>query len=323
MSEEQHKKNRVKITTSAPLTKAQQEQVVKELEMMEEKDREELLKVEQSQRLMPPKVAPWSKSEPLSKIHSILGHVAQGDAYRNGLDLIYDRLQGEAEAPEYISADNEDPPEAMEPIIARRTEKWSMEPESITGGATEAWSFDTDSFGESAGDIVSDIASDRVSTDPFAMTSREKVYKSTVDNSEDEKENRDKDVSSSEILDGVGIEEFEKLQQTAKSSGTLTRADVNEFLSKQAIESVSDESIAALSGDSEVNWQSLEDSKSTVKSSSPPQRQRRPGQAPTPFFKSQNTAVNTELSSGKADSPSSNASSEALGLGDQEDTIID
>ena len=46
--------------------------------------------------------APWSKDEPLTQIHSLLGHMAQGDVYRNELGLIYERIQGEADTPEFI-----------------------------------------------------------------------------------------------------------------------------------------------------------------------------------------------------------------------------
>ena len=89
MSDDNEKKERVKITTSAVLTKKQQEQVIKELEELEDYQKEQALAQDESNPLQRPKVAPWS-TEPLSKIHSILGHVAQGDAYRNELELIYD-----------------------------------------------------------------------------------------------------------------------------------------------------------------------------------------------------------------------------------------
>jgi hypothetical protein len=56
------------------------------------------------------------KGEMLPKIHSVIGHMAQGDTYKNSLALIFDRLSGDAEAPEYVvpTEDGQREDEALE-----------------------------------------------------------------------------------------------------------------------------------------------------------------------------------------------------------------
>ena len=54
------------------------------------------------------------KGELLPEIHSVIGHMAQGDTYKNSLSLIYDRLSGDAEAPEYIVPTEDTPDKAQE-----------------------------------------------------------------------------------------------------------------------------------------------------------------------------------------------------------------
>jgi hypothetical protein len=52
---------------------------------------------------------------PLSTVESMIGFKDQGDAFRNDLDLLFDRLQGEATAPEFSPPTPEEDP-ALEPI---------------------------------------------------------------------------------------------------------------------------------------------------------------------------------------------------------------
>ena len=46
------------------------------------------------------KLGKKDKGELLPEIHSVIGHMAQGDTYKNSLALIFDRISGDAEAPE-------------------------------------------------------------------------------------------------------------------------------------------------------------------------------------------------------------------------------
>ena len=57
---------------------------------------------------------------PLSTVESMIGFKDQGDVFRNDLDLLFDRLQGEATAPEFSPpSDAEDP--ALEPLVGYST----------------------------------------------------------------------------------------------------------------------------------------------------------------------------------------------------------
>ena len=67
-------------------------------------------------------------AEALPQIHSLLGHQVQGDSYRNDLDLAFDRVIHDADAPEYQAP--------QEPEVEQQK---TME---VLGGAFEPFSFD-------------------------------------------------------------------------------------------------------------------------------------------------------------------------------------
>jgi hypothetical protein len=224
------KKDRKKIITSALMTKSQEAEVMKQMEEIEKAQAEaqaELLADPNStpSAALRPKVAPWTKSEPLTKIHSILGHIAQGDTYRNELDLVYDRLKGDAEAPEYVPTESDEDSAAFEPITGRNTDPFST---------------DNFMFGESSGSV-----------------SVESNTQNTNMQQSGEQDQRSEDVlalqqSSSQepttqILGGVNISEFDQLHQTAKSSGMLTQDDVDAYLA-QSEPDLSDDDLNRLSG---------------------------------------------------------------------------
>ena len=56
------------------------------------------------------------ESLPLDTVESMIGYQEQGDVFRNDLDLLFDRLQGEAEAPVFAAPSSEDNP-AFEPLV--------------------------------------------------------------------------------------------------------------------------------------------------------------------------------------------------------------
>ena len=310
MSDDNEKRERVQITTSAVLNKKQQEQVIKELEELEEHQKEQRLALEESKSLQRPKVAPWSKSEPLSKIHSILGHVAQGDAYRNELELVYDRLKGDAEAPEYLPSESEEDSQAMEALPV----------------AKDPWA-DGFAFGMSAGHISTET-SDTVSfsdEDPFAIPTSPVTEPNQHPPQESEH-------SDSQILDGVNLDDFDQLHKTAKTSGTLTSADVNAFLAQQAIDQLNSDALEHLAGDDLEDWQSLEKSNEPVDPNLIPKRERRPGQERENFFLHEDSRSSEMDTFSFEDSMSTSAGvaennkkeeDQPLALGEPEDTVID
>lgn len=307
MSDDFDKKERVQITTSAVLTKKQQEQVVKELEELEDHQREQALAQEESNPIQRPKVAPWSKSEPLSKIHSILGHAAQGDAYRNELDLVYDRLKGDADAPEYLpSEQDEEDPQAMEALIS-----------PAQSPADDPWA-DGFSFGESAGQVsVQTTQTDPFSSDdPFASPTAPIMPETEAILSPQQ--------SGPKILDGVNLNEFDQLHQTAKSSGTLTSADVNAFLAQQAINELPSDALNHLAGDDVEDWQSIEQHTAPLDPHLIPRRERHPGQAPERFFLSEAEPLEGHESNEAEELEPQTVPSQSIApLGEPEDTIID
>ena len=78
-----------------------------------------------------------TSGELLTKVHSKIGHLAQGDSYKNTLDLAFDRLVLGAEAPEYIAP-----------------EKPAEEP------TTSNPAYEDFHFGESLGSLESNILED-------------------------------------------------------------------------------------------------------------------------------------------------------------------
>lgn len=106
MSEQEKKEDRVQIETSAMTNRDDRLKTPQKVANPVEAHGE----VRSSRQQAP---APWSKDEPLTKVHSLLGHFAQGDVYRNDLDLVYDRITGEAEAPDFVA-----PSEGIEEAIS-------------------------------------------------------------------------------------------------------------------------------------------------------------------------------------------------------------
>ena len=310
MSDENQKK-RKKITTSALMTKRQEAEVVQQMEEIEKAQAEAQAEIAADPNAKPsaalrPKVAPWTKSEPLTKIHSILGHIAQGDIYRNELDLVYDRLTGDAEAPEYVPSEaDEQAEDAFEPILTRGDDPWSS---------------DQFSFGESSGSI--------------SFESRQTPP--------EEKPNQN---STDQILGGLNLNEFDQLHQSAKSSGMLTKDDVDSFLNKNE-PSLSDQDLELLSGAQELMSEPSEAESINDPFAIPanlPKRERGLQQSEEPFFTQSDTfseinfdtpneTNDAELAEFQfADSFSeSNTTSESkanesndFALGDAEDTIVD
>ena len=68
-------------------------------------------------------------SEALPQIHSLLGHTIQGDSYRNDLDLAFERIVHDADAPEYQAPPSEDAQAVNDSI-------------EVSAGAFEPFSFD-------------------------------------------------------------------------------------------------------------------------------------------------------------------------------------
>ena len=333
MSDEDNKKDRVQITTSALMTKRQEEEVLKQLEEKirgeEAAQEEDEIAVSQSieAALVRPKVAPWTKSEPLTKIHSILGHIAQGDLYRNDLDLVYDRLTGDAEAPEYLPAaqDDEDAEEAFEPLVSGESDPWSMD------------DFD---FGESAGSVSIEVNAAKSTETPEPVQTEEPVKAQSEESvkaqSKPVKAQSEEPVkaqhdayalpNSTHILGGMDIDDFDSLQQTARSSGTSTKADVNEFLSNHAMNSMSDHEIDQLSGGTD-DWSPQPDTP-LENNEAVPLRERQLGQKAQPFF-TQNDTFSEDTFAHEGEDNQSVRSNDSFedgfgeGLGDAEDTIVD
>jgi hypothetical protein len=347
MSDEDNKKDRIQITTSALMTKRQEEEVLKQLEekIRGEEATQEDHKVAVSESieatLARPKVAPWTKSEPLTKIHSILGHIAQGDIYRNDLDLVYDRLTGDAEAPEYLPAqqDEEDAEEAFEPLVSAESTPWNM---------------DDFGFGEIAGSVSIEVNKAQAMETPEPEPGQEqepeqeskpepKSAQEPEPKSEQEPEPKLPEASvnihseepihdayastnSSQILGGMNLDEFDSLQQTARSSGTSTKADVNEFLSKHAMNSISDNEIDQLSG-GEDDW--IPQSSAPLENDEAiPVRERQISQKAQPFFTQNDTFSEGTFAHEGEDHQSESAKDSfedgfGKGLGDAEDTIVD
>ena len=311
MSDENQKK-RKKITTSALMTKRQEAEVIQQMEEIEKAQAEAQAEIAadpnaKSSAALRPKVAPWTKSEPLTKIHSILGHIAQGDIYRNELDLVYDRLTGDAEAPEYVPSEaDEQAEDAFEPILTRGDDPWSS---------------DQFSFGESSGSI-----SFEPKQTPPEVTPHQN--------------------STEQILDGLNLNEFDLLHQSAKSSGMLTKDDVDSFLEKNE-PALSDQDLELLSGAQEP----MSEISETDNISDPfetsvnlPKRERGLQHSQEPFFTQSDTfsEINFDTPNGTNDEApaelqfadsfsesnmtsesTANASSNDFALGDAEDTIID
>lgn len=189
------KPKKVTIKTSA-VTEESQSQLYYTEDDQEEAEEEG--QAQQPRRARPP--APWSKSEPLTKIHSLLGHMVQGDVYRNELDLIYDRIQGDAEAPEYISAENGESPDT--------------EPLPSTTDPFADGSFD---FGMSVGEIS-------VSTEGSVS---EEI---TFDEAAGE---RPVNPQASSILGEINMDDFDELHQTARTSIGLTPEEIKAQLKPQ------------------------------------------------------------------------------------------
>jgi hypothetical protein len=319
MSDEDNKKDRIQITTSALMTKRQEEEVLKQLE---EKARGEEASQEEDQvavsesieaTLARPKVAPWTKSEPLTKIHSILGHIAQGDIYRNDLDLVYDRLTGDAEAPEYLPAqqDEEDAEEAFEPLVSAESTPWNM---------------DDFGFGEIAGSVSVEVSAAQSMETPEPEPEPKQPEALVNIHSEDPIHDAYASTSSSQILGGMNLDDFDSLQQTARSSGTSTKADVNEFLSKHAMSSISDNEIDQLSG-GEDDW--IPQSSAPLENhEAVPVRERQIRQKAQPFFTQNDTFSESTFAHEGEDNQSESAKDSfedgfGKGLGDAEDTIVD
>ena len=128
----------------------------------------------------------------------------------------------------------------------------------------------------------------------------------------------------------MNIDDFDELQKTAKSTGTATQADVNEYLSKQALNSVSDEMIGQLSGSSlDVPTEpplvdAYQDNNQAVDPLS--QRPRNLHKDHEPFFSQQDTFNEANFRGDDDQEESQSSDFEAgfgEGLGDAEDTIVD
>lgn len=320
-------KDRKKIITSALMTKSQEAEVMKQMEEIEKAQAEAQAEAQSDPNFTPsaalrPKVAPWTKSEPLTKIHSILGHIAQGDTYRNELDLVYDRLKGDAEAPEYVPTESDEDSAAFEPITGRNTDPFST---------------DNFMFGESSGSVSVSVESNTQNTNLEQRDGQgdQSTVKITTQQSPTQE-------PTTQILGGVNISEFEQLHQTAKSSGMLTQDDVDAYLA-QSEPNLSDDELSRLSGFDEPG--SIE-GKPTDLGSDPfatptelPKRQRGLSAHQTPFFTQSDTfseasfgmssgsiqtvSEHDESSAETSKSPSSSESSADLALGESEDTIID
>lgn len=142
--------------------------------------------------------APWSKDEPLTKIHSLLGHHAQGDVYRNDLELVYDRLTGDAEAPEFVPLPEEDQEEAFEELPSQKSD-------------FDDFDIDAFSFSMSAGEVSVETV------DHIAEEAIPNAYDQTND---------DSSANPNTIFGEVSIDEFDRLHKTAKTSPSLTGQEV-------------------------------------------------------------------------------------------------
>ena len=295
MSDDQQKKERKQIKTSALMTKKEQEELIERIDELSE---EESTDDPHAHLIARPKVAPWSKSEPLTKIHSILGHVAQGDTYRNELDLVYDRIIGDADAPEYLP-DHEDPPEeAFEPIIATHSEPWGMDSERED---------DPFEFGASVGQV----SADKSFEDPLSQAIGEDIQQKDP-------------IDQAQILGGMNLDDFDLLHESAKSSGQISKEEVDNFVAKHdpqieqlpeivqdssqtnTNEVLSEEELEKLTfgGD---DWEAMVENKSPVEPSLLPKRERHPGEDPKPFFMAQDTVSELNF-----DFPTSNDAETAL-----------
>lgn len=146
--------------------------------------------VEKKNLRTPP--APWSKSEPLTKIHSLLGHMAQGDVYRNDLDLVYDRLKGDAEAPEFI------PPPQDKESTDQRAPLIDQSSELIH----DPFSDDSFDFGMSVGEVSQDdVSSGGDQTEGADDGAYEPIQ-----------------AESQTIFGEINLNDFDELHQTARTS---------------------------------------------------------------------------------------------------------
>lgn len=306
MSDETSKK-RKKITTSALMTKSQEAEVIKQMEEIEKAQAEAQAEIMADPNATPsaalrPKVAPWTKSEPLTKIHSILGHIAQGDIYRNDLELVYDRLKGDAQAPEYIPSEKDKQAEdAFEPIIGRGDDPWAN---------------DQFAFGESSGSV--------------SFESNQSPVKEAQTDS-----------AKNEILGGFDMNEFDQLHQSAKSSGTLNQDVVDSFLGKSE-PVLSDQDLDRLSGVEEATTDDVVEVQENqidpfAAPADLPKRERGLAEDQEPFFTQNDTfaEMNFDLvdeAGGVHDSKQDDSSSltnsqsqspDDLALGEAEDTIVD
>ena len=306
MSDENPKK-RKKITTSALMTKRQEAEVIKQMEEIEKAQAEAQAEIMADPNASPsaalrPKVAPWTKSEPLTKIHSILGHIAQGDIYRNDLELVYDRLKGDAEAPEFIPSEKDKQAEdAFEPIVGR--------------GDDPSWTSDQFAFGESSGSVsfesnqspVQEAQADDKILGGFDINEFDQLHQS---------------VKSSGTLNQNDVDSF--------------LAESDPMLSDQDLERLSGVDEASTGDELEIVENQIDPFATPADL---PQRQRGLSQNQDPFFTQNDTfaemsfdmddeADNTHGSEQEHDNSDAFAESKSLSpddlaLGEAEDTIVD
>jgi hypothetical protein len=248
-----------------------------------------------------------------------LGHIAQGDTYRNELDLVYDRLKGDAEAPEYVPTESDEDSAAFEPITGRNTDPFS------TGNFM---------FGESSGSVSVETNTQNTNMEQSGGQGHQSTNEISTQQSSTQE-------PTTQILGGVNISEFDQLHQTAKSSGMLTQDDVDAYLA-QSEPNLSDDELNRLSGFDEqdsIEGKATDLGDPFATPAELPKRQRGLSAHQTPFFTQSDTfseasfgmssgSIQTDSdqddSSGETSKlPSSSESSADLALGESEDTIID
>ena len=227
---EEGQSKKVKITTSAVVHSSPQ---VSREEPDTQSDSSSTVEVRQAD--IP---APWSKSEPLTKIHSILGHMAQGDVYRNKLELIYDRLTGEAEAPEFIP----NPEDLSQEPISTHEESADVELEGEGQPLSDPFADDSFEFAMSMGEVSigGDTPIDQQSTAQLRDTTP--MSDANIEDANAHKR----------IFGHIDLDDFDHLHQTARTSIGLSSQEIEADLRPQEL--LDDENFTRLSASPE-EWE--------------------------------------------------------------------
>ena len=255
--------------------------------------------------------APWSKSEPLTKIHSLLGHMAQGDVYRNDLELVYDRITGDAEAPEFVPVPEEISPDTL--IDREEQENTDIEVDAHEEILTDPFADETFDFAVSIGEVSSGAE------DPYDQGDAQLVVnaKDMIPMSTSEVEGLDQ-----KIFGEIKVDEFDHLHQTARTSIGVDPEELKANLRPQEI--IDDESFSRLSASPDEWEESRVDPTTSVR--------KRQQSSEQPFFDVDvitSTAViqgrdnTSEHSADKGVSSDETYAREAERVAEEEDTIIE